>query len=132
MEDEPLDQVPLPNWHPETLFASGRSVYTLDMGLRVCRIHASADNGLTDAEARHWASLLAQAPALLQFAAQIADFVDLEEEPFYKDLYLEGYAKEARRLVEAVTPKAKGRPFRPPLTAPANLPVKPLDHEVAP
>lgn len=116
---EPLDRtdlVPLAGWRPEPLFANGTRIYTMDMGLMLARVPYGPGNGLTEAEARHWAALLAAAPAALTFCENIL-----------RDSLWSSDALEiaARHFIATCEPKAKGHPFR-------QLPIAAIGHEVVP
>ena len=86
----------------EPLFVNGTRVYTLDQGLRLMRLTWGPDNGLTESQARYWAALFGQAPALFTFISRISASWRVDS----------ALAQEAARLLADCEPKPKGKPFK--------------------
>lgn len=84
----------------EPLFAAGGRIFTMDMGLNLCSIARGPDNGVTEREQRHWAALLAAAPAMQALLRRIAS---VPGDPWYR---------EASVLLMQSQPKPKGMPFK--------------------
>lgn len=89
---------------PEPLFANGTRVYTMDQAVVIAKIPYGADIGFTELQARGWAALLAQAPAMEALVRQIATGLDCG---FDSPL-----TREANAILAACIPKPKGQPFR--------------------
>lgn len=103
-EEEPLD--PRQPWTPEPLLANGKRVYTADMGLCLVNPGTGPTTGLTDAEARRWASLFANAPRMY---ALIQEFVsgDLNRHARRMEMFA-----RAKQLLELCVPNPIGEPFK--------------------
>lgn len=88
----------------EPLFAAGGRIFTMDMGLNLCSIARGPDNGVTEREQRHWAALLAAAPAMQAFIRRIASGMTYGEHPCLM--------RDAAVLLMQSQPKPKGMPFK--------------------
>lgn len=97
MEDEAPFEI-------EPLFANGTRVFTLDQAIVIAKVPYGADCGFTELQARSWAALLAQAPAMAALVRQIATGLDCG---FDSPL-----TRSANDILAACAPKPKGLPFK--------------------